>query len=31
MNEVRGKSIACQVGDFISLDLRGNGSSSGWG
>lgn len=31
MNDVRGKSIAGQVGDFISLDLRGNGSNSGWG
>jgi hypothetical protein len=31
MNKERGKSIAEQVGEFISLDLRGNGSSSGWG
>ncbi|KAM0910457.1 hypothetical protein ACQ4PT_014133 [Festuca glaucescens] len=31
MNEARGKSIASQVGEFISLDLHGNGSRSGWG
>ncbi|KAM0919422.1 hypothetical protein ACQ4PT_008317 [Festuca glaucescens] len=31
MNKVRGQSIAEQVGEFISLYFKGNGSGSGWG
>jgi hypothetical protein len=30
MDKERGKSIAEQVGEFISLDFKGNGSSSSW-
>jgi hypothetical protein len=31
MNKERGKSIGEQVGEFISLYFKGNGSSSSWG